>query len=127
MELAHILGGIAAVLFILYLYHASWQGINQRAEAKYSFTPLTMGKGLFSMIPWIIILLGIYMGGDNTVLGFGAAAVLFLGLAIWIASKTSFSIAIGSGLLLVIAGAGLVVLIVLLSLLLAKKKEKKKS
>lgn len=127
MELAQVLGGIAAVLFFLYLYYVSWQAINQRAEARYSFTPLTIGKGLFSMIPWIIVLAGIYMGGDNTIVGFGAAAVLILGLAIWIGSKTSFFIAIGSSLLLAIAGAGLVVLTVLLYLLLAQKKEEKKS
>lgn len=123
MELLELLAVIGGAILVVYLYVSAIRAINRHSQGRYAYEPINLRTSLFAVVPWVIFVAGFVLGSSNIAIGIAATILLFVGLALWIMSKSSISIAILAIPLLVLTGAGLVILAVVLFLIFDQKKE----
>ena len=116
--LAQWILGIALIGGIGYFYYYLVQKINEYAEAKYDFTPITWISASIMLIPYALFFIANSItnpsdGQGNIHTAIGLSILIVLGLGVWIARETSLSISLGSMLLLIL---GSVVAVILLAI-----------
>ncbi len=115
MSLALILTTLGAVGVLGYGYYVAVRKLNARAEERYGYRPITIGKCFVAATPYLLAAAGLLMADAdpmNLWAGLVAALAVTPGLFIRIAAKSSPGVALAAILLLAVAGLGIGVAIV---------------
>ncbi len=105
---------LAALLLLVWVAKT----INRRSEENYGYTPISFATISLAMIPYALLIAGFFIftnDPSNQMMSviLGAAAVM--GLFWWIERHSSFAVALGSIVVLMISGILMLVFIILLS------------
>jgi hypothetical protein len=104
-------------VLLVFLVWAS-KRINRHSEEYYGYTPIGFSTIFLAMIPYVLLIAGFFFFTDdptNQIMSIILGVASVIGLFWWIESHSSFAVALGSIVILLIAGIAMLVVILLLS------------
>lgn len=103
MEISIVAGVIAFILILVWLSHK----LNEHSMIHYGYTPIGLGTIVLGMIPFILIIAGFVLENkdpNNLHLALLFAGVSVIGLFWWVAHRSSWRVALGTVIILLLVG-----------------------
>lgn len=103
MEISIIAGIIASVVLLVWLS----KKLNSHSFEKYGYRPIGLGTIILGMIPYILVIVGLFLKDtnlDNLQMAIVFAGLSELSLFGWIAYRSSWKVALGALIILLLVG-----------------------
>jgi len=114
MEVTRLALSIALLVFLVW----ASKRINRHSEERYGYTPIGFPTIILAMIPYVLLIAGFFFFTDdpaNQTMSIILGVTAVIGLFWWIEQHSSFSVALGSIVILMIFGILMFIVIMLAS------------
>lgn len=114
MEVTSLALAFAVLVFLVWVS----KRINRHSEEAYGYTPISLSTMFLAMIPYALLIAGFFFFDEdptNKLMAVILGVTAVIGLFWWIEQHSSFPVALGAIVILLIAGIAMFVVILLAS------------